>query len=309
MGPESSNCMRVLVTGANGYIGSRLVAAMALIGWEVHALVRSKSNLDLLSDVLDQISLHTVECDVDCLTHCMVSIQPSIIIHLASEFVVEHTGGQIDSLVESNIRYGTLLLEAAAVSNVKLFLNTGTVWEYWRKDDPSPVSLYAASKRAFEQILSFYESAHDFKVITLALCDTYGPADPRRKIINLLLGMLDSGETLKLSPGYQRMDFVHIDDVCAAFISAATGLIYGKTKSSLKGRYEVCTGDLVSLRELVAIVERASGLELRVEWGGRPYRQREVFEPCVSGRRLPDWQVKINIEVGILNLLGAACLK
>ena len=61
----------------------------------------------------------------------------------------------------------------------------------------------------------------------------------------------------------------------------------------------------VTLRELVAIFERVTQAPLRIEWGGRPYRQREVMEPWGEGRPLPGWTPRVGLEEGLARTLSA----
>ena len=98
-----------------------------------------------------------------------------------------------------------------------------------------------------------------------------------------------SGETLAMSPGEQRMDLLHIDDVVAGFQVLANRL--ADPAASLLPEYVLSSGHPRSLRELAAIYERVNNVKLPIEWGGRPYREREVMEPY-RGNVLPGWSPK-----------------
>jgi hypothetical protein len=139
-----------------------------------------------------------------------------------------------------------------------------------------PVNLYAATKQAFEDILSYYVDAHGLKVMTLALFDTYGPGDPRQKLVSLLWKTALSGQELAMSPGEQLIDIVYIDDVLDAFVVAAD-LLMEQSEGHL--RYGISSGQPIRLIDLAKIFEEASGLTLPISWGGRPYRPREVMKP------------------------------
>lgn len=133
------------------------------------------------------------------------------VVHLASQFIAEHTSEDIEGLIVSNILYGTYILDASIQADVQWFLNTGTFWQHYHGSSYDPVNLYAATKQAFEDIAKFYVEAHDLRFCTLKLCDTYGPGDTRQKIFNLFERSEASGEVIEMSAGEQLIDIVHVD--------------------------------------------------------------------------------------------------
>jgi nucleoside-diphosphate-sugar epimerase len=163
------------------------------------------------------------------------------------------------------------------------------------------VSLYAATKQAFEDILAFYTDATPLRVISLHLFDTYGPDDPRPKLIQLLLKAARGGPGLSMPEGKQLLDFVHVDDVVNAFLLAAARLERGD--GAPNETFAVSAGERLSLRDLVALVERLVGHSLPVEFGARPYRAREVMQPWTRGEPIPGWAPQTSLESGLRRLL------
>ena len=282
---------RVLLTGMTGFIGSHL--AMKLleeqdVSWEVHAVVRESSSLEDLPDLLRNRVIFHVHPHAGSLVEIVKSAEPDIVIHLASLFLSQHRYEDIEDLLESNVIFGTKLLEAMKQAEVRNFINVGTAWQHYRDEDYNPVNLYAASKQAFEDILHYYRETADLKVITLKLFDTYGSGDKRRKLMALLGETAQSGECLKMSPGEQKIDMVHVDDVTAAFRLAMRYLLDGRYEFC--GTYAVSTGHPIFLKELVRRYETIIERPIRIEWDGRPYREREVMQPWSKGRLLPGWE-------------------
>ena len=301
---------RVFVTGATGYIGSRLAIALQHSGYEVHALLRVGSDDDLLRPVAGRITLHETGFEPASLQALLSEHSADVVIHLASNFVATHTAGQIPALLQSNITLGTNLLEACAGSGVRCFINTTTQWEFWKDADRSPVCLYAASKRAFQQIVDFYASACAIDVVTLALTDTYGPNDPRGKILGKLIEAGHSGDELAMSPGEQLLDLVHVDDVVSAFQLTVSAMLGNDDKQFCGNqRYELYSGAPVSLRQLARLVERALGKTLELRWGEREYREREVFAALHVSAPLPRWQPQIQLVDGIAAMLQQSAVR
>src|SRR5450830_685620 len=282
------NAVRVaLVTGATGFVGGRLVRRLLADGWETHAIVRPSSNATILRDVLGSGNVHVHDGTTVGLIDIVRSVHPDIIFHLASVFVAEHSTEDVDPLVQSNILFGMQLLEAMTVAGVSDIVNTGTTWQHYEGREYSPVSLYAATKQAFQDILQFYCEARGLRAVTLELPDTYGPGDRRPKLLTLLAGAARTGETLALTPGDQFLDLLHVDDVVHGYEVAADGLLTGHLPSP--SQYRLSSGSLVRLKDVVELYRQATGHTVNVAWGGRPYREREVMEPRSPVPVLPGW--------------------
>lgn len=225
-----------------------------------------------------------------------------VVFHLASQFIAGHTHADVETLIGSNILFATQLAEAMAANRNIYLINTGSAWQH---DDGgyAPVNLYAATKQAFEDILAYYGSAHGLRVITLILFDTYGPADPRGKLLSILGQAMKSGEPLSLSPGRQLIDLVYIDDVIDAYVHCADLL---PRQKDWHARYGISSGQPRTVRELVAVIEAAMGVSLPVKWGGRPYRDREVMVPWTQSTPPPGWAPKTPLELGIARTMSLA---
>ena len=289
-----------LVTGGTGFIGSNLIKKLISTGWIVHAIVRQKSDLKALAICVDKITLHEHDGSTESLVKIFAASKPDVVFHLASLFLSGHTPKDVAQLIQSNVLFSTQLVEAMNENGVKNLVNTGTSWQHYENKDYSPVNLYAATKQAFEAILQYYVEAKSFKAITLKLFDTYGPDDTRTKLFHLLEQVAKSQEPLAMSPGEQLIDLVHVDDVIEAYLIAAERLLCGLVSSH--ECYTVSTGSPVSLKDLVRIYEEVTKIKIRIQWGGRPYRTREVMMPWLLNQSLHGWQPKISLHVGMQNM-------
>ncbi|HEY8666524.1 MAG TPA: NAD-dependent epimerase/dehydratase family protein [Tepidisphaeraceae bacterium] len=286
-----------LITGATGFIGSHLARKLVEGKWTVHVLARPNSSLALIESLRDRIIIEIHDGTIESLARIVETARPEIVFHLASLFLSQHRGTDILPLVQANVGFGTQLLEAMAQNNCGRFINTGTAWQHYENRDYSPVNLYAATKQAFEAIVQYYVEAHGLQAVTLELCDTYGPGDPRKKLLKLLREASRSGEFLPMSPGEQEIDLVHVDDVVEAYMLAAEQVLSEATSGHR--RYTVSSGSPLKLRELVRKYEQVTGRQLRIEFGARPYRDREVMRPWERGQRIPGWEPKTELADGI----------
>ena len=288
---------RVLITGASGYIGRHVAAAFAARGSEVHALVRPPSRLEPLLELAPEVRVHRCDNSMDDVPAIVQASRPGLIVHLAARITAGPAPGELTDLVKSNILLGAHLLEAQHQRGGGGFINTGTFWQHARGRGYSPVNLYAATKQAFEAILEYYASVGRVRAVTLVLYDVYGPADPRGRLINQLHDALRTGQQLSLSPGKQRLEMVHVADVAAAYVRAAE-LMEESPRFGDCPRFGVTSSAPRTLRNVVATYARVAGRRPGVQWGGRPYREREVMKPR-RFRRLPGWAPSLPLEEGL----------
>ncbi|MBI2251933.1 MAG: NAD-dependent epimerase/dehydratase family protein [Armatimonadetes bacterium] len=292
---------KVLITGASGFIGMNLAKKFLQDNFEVHIIARTSSNLKLLNDIKNNLQIHLYDGTIHSLIHIFKKAKPKIVFHLASLFIAQHTVGDIDKLITSNILFGAQLIEAMLKNEVYYLINTGTSWQHYKNKNYSPVCLYAATKEAFDKILQFYIETTPLKVITLKLFDTYGPKDSRSKLINILKDNLKEQKLLKMSPGEQLIDLVYIDDVVNAFVLAGQKIL--KNNSKQMESFAISSGSPISLKKLIKLFENISGRKLYIKWGGRPYRDREVMLPWNTGKYLPGWSAKVSLKEGLSRFL------
>lgn len=296
------SAITALVTGATGFVGSHLTRRLAKDGYRVHILIRPASSLIQLGSVRKDIRIHKHDGTTKGMFAIIKNARPDIVFHLASMFLAEHAAENVVPMLESNIVFGTQLIEAMAAHKVYHLVNTGTSWQHYQGRDYSPACLYAATKQAFEDMLQFYIESTPLKAITLKLYDTYGPDDRRKKLFSLLQQMTGKKKNLKMSPGNQSLDLVYIDDVVEAYLIAGKRLLKGLAAGH--ERYAVSSGEQIKLKKLIRIYEKKSGTALPVKWGARPYREREVMRPWYGGRLLPGWHPTVKLPDGIFRLLS-----
>lgn len=294
---------RTLITGATGYIGSNLVHHLVKHGWDVHILTRSNSNLKVLDTSLNQLTVYRHDGTSSGMVEIMANAKPEIVFHLASLFLAQHETDDIEALISTNLLFSNQLVEAMVVNGVKYLVNTGTSWQHYNNEDYNPVNLYAATKQAFEDILTYYIEAHGLKATTLVLFDTYGPNDPRAKLIALLWKTAITQQSLSMSPGEQLIDVVHIDDVMYAYTTAAA-VLQQQTGGHIC--YGVSSGAPMRLIDLVAVFQKATKTKLPISFGGRPYRPREIMVPWTDFQSLPGWHPQVPFEQGIMQTRPAS---
>jgi nucleoside-diphosphate-sugar epimerase len=295
--------MNIVLTGATGFIGKHLIKALQKVNHKVYAIVRLDSDISYLEN--NGVYYHIDNGNTKNLNLFFKNQRIEGVVHLASCFIAEHKPDDIERLMQSNLSFGTRVLEATMETGIKWFINTGSSWQNYNcLDDYSPVNLYAATKEAFQTIAKYYTSVSQLLFVTIKICDTYGTDDTRKKILNLWHEAIKSGNSLDMSPGYQKIDTVHIRDVVRAYLALIQLIEFSDNKELQNESFAVTSGNPVTLRELATIFEQVTSRRLKINWGKRDYRTREVMIPWTSGKTVPSWTPLVGLEEGIRDLIN-----
>ena len=291
---------RALVTGATGFLGGHLVRTLVDRGVTVHALVRPGPKVANLAE--QSLTIHEVtgragdmSGDVEI---AVERARPDVCFHLATHFVAQHASDDVAALAEANIELPMRVADALARIGPARFVNTGTGWQHVGGAEYRPNSLYSATKQAFDDVLAYYSWAGQLEVVTLRIFDSYGPDDPRGKVLSALLRATAGGEPLEMSSGRALIDLVHVDDIVEALILAASTPVAPGAPT----RYSLSSGAPLRVRELVDLVSEVTGREVPVQWGARPDRPDEMREPWDAGPPLPGWKPRVGLRDGIAAL-------
>lgn len=286
-----------IVTGATGYIGSQLVKALCARGHKVRAIVRSTSDAQPLIDLGSSVSIYRYGKNETVLAHALEG-DISVVFHLATCYIPRHKSSDIAQLIDSNIAFGTHLLEAVSRSTCKTFINASTATQYVTQSY-SPLSLYAATKQAFEDILTYYTQRYSIGAISLRLPDTYGPSDSRNKVLNLVATAIAEDMNLDMSPGEQEIDLVHIDDVLSGLLRCVEiGCDQGVHQT-----YSLTSGNPRPLKVVVEQLNSICESPIAINFGAVPYRTGEIMNVRIPTDVLPGWSPSVSLEKGLPDLL------
>jgi len=297
---------RVLVTGAHGFIGSHLAAALLDRGYQVSILRREGSDLRRIGHLLDRITPLTADLrDPEQVQRAVRTASPDAILHLAAYYAVEHTPDQVSIMVDTNVKGAVALLDAARTVEIPLFVNTSTCTVYRERETPraeadpvGPQNLYDLTKLQAEEACRFFRDRFSVPSVTLRIFPPYGPGDNERRLIPSVIRKLLAGESPALTTGMQRWDFVHVRDIVAAYLA-----VLSSPEQALHGGvFNVATGDPKTVREVVEQVRTLLGSGTELRWGAVPHRRNEIW--LNSGnpekiRTMLGWEPRVSPEEGL----------
>jgi NAD dependent epimerase/dehydratase len=300
----------VLVTGADGFIGSRLVEELAGRGAQVTALAQYNSfnYWGWLEDipVLDRVRV--IAGDVRDAHFCEELLRDiEIVFHLAALIPIPYSYQAPDSFVDTNIR-GTLnICQAARAARIAKLIHTSTSEVYGTarsipmdENHPlTPQSPYSATKIGADAIaLSFYYS-FGLPVVIARPFNSYGPRQSARAVIPAIITQVASGaREVHLGDISTTRDFTYVEDTCRGFVSIA------EYDGGLGEVFHIGSGTEHSIGEIFEMIARIMGSGARIVRDParvRPSRS-EVLRLCCDNRKLfaaTGFKPSVSIEEGL----------
>jgi NAD dependent epimerase/dehydratase len=304
-----ADSMNVLVTGADGFIGSHLTELLVREGYRVHALSQYNSFNDWgwLEDI-DRSGTKVLNGDVRDPHYCKhITKDIDVVFHLAALIAIPYSYVAPDSYVDTNIK-GTLNICQAALENgVKRVIHTSTsevygTAQYVPIDERHPLqaqSPYSASKIGADAMAMSFFNAFDLPLTIARPFNTYGPRQSARAVIPTIISQIAAGaKEIRLGDVTPTRDFNYVADTCRAFVALANcDKAIGETVN-IGSNFEISVGDTLNLiREIMSSDVRFVTEEQRM----RPEKS-EVFRLwCDNGkiRELTGFEPAYTIDDGL----------
>jgi nucleoside-diphosphate-sugar epimerase len=295
--------VRVLVTGATGFIGSHLAERLVAEGAEVMLAVEPGASQANIASILDKVRVHEVDlCEGQMVRQLLRECRPSKVYHLAAVGVTEPG---IDPLLAVQVNVlGTLnLLKALRETECDCFINTGTCYEYGHNTPPmredqmvDPINAYAASKSAAWLFCNMYHRTRGYPIVTVRPFTVYGPRQSPRALIPQTINSALRGEDFAMTGGEQTRDFTYVDDVVEGYVRASL------SEEAIGQTINLGTGEEHPIKDVVLKVLELMGTPVRPLIGALPYRPVEVwrvYSDSSKARELLGWQPQVGLEEGL----------
>ena len=307
----------VLVTGADGFIGSHLTEALLAKGYRVRALAQYNSfnNWGWLEDIAANVRLEIVCGDIRDADFCRtISRDIDTVYHLAALIAIPYSYLAPDSYVDTNIK-GTLnMCQAARDCGVRRIVVTSTSEVYGtamyvpidEKHPRQPQSPYSATKIGADAIAKSFYNAFDLPLVIARPFNTYGPRQSARAIIPTIITQIAAGNTqIKLGDLSPTRDFNFVEDTAAGFIAL------GETEGIEGREINIATGTEISMADTFAMIARLMGREVDEVTDPERLRPAEVNRLCGDNTlitSLTDWRPRHTIEEGLAKTIEWFCL-
>lgn len=296
--------MKILITGGTGYVGETLIPYLFSHGFmEISLLVR---NIDKAMAIFKDYSISYISTGDKYWRDDVIKYSPDIVLHMATMFTGKCDADSAKEIVNSNILFTTLLLEAISHTSCSHFINIGTFTEFLYGDGKFFANnLYSASKTAVRPIIQYYQTQSKWKWTNVIVYSPYGKRNKSKKVLDYLLDALDSPTPVKFSGGEQILDFIHVDDMADFFVTLFTKILNNEWNNDFI-ELHLGSGKGYSIKEIAKIMEEVSGKKVNAVWGALPYRKFDTMHavaPIGKNIEVLQWRSKVDIVKGIAELV------
>ena len=289
---------KVLITGATGFIGKKVVKELISKGYEVHSLVYPPFAPE--QDGLIQYEMNLV--DSQAVDQFLASHQFDSLIHLAWYV------GPKCHVSDLNMDWviATLnLLKSFKEHGGKKFLGAGTCSEYEYKygylledDTPTdPQTLYGNGKNAVYNVAKVYCKQNEIDFKWPRIFNLYGPNEKPQRLMPSVINSCLKGEDVKVSDCLKFQDYLHVEDTARGIVDVF--------ESELQGAVNICSGQPVQLRTIVNKIAELTDFKGNILWGAVP---AAFGDDVVVGNNTKlksiGWKPKYTLEEGLKSTIN-----
>jgi nucleoside-diphosphate-sugar epimerase len=292
--------VKVLLTGAGGFVGSHVATELLARGHEVRAVRRPGKPSEAFAGIAHRVE--SVELDLfaaDAARLDALARGGDLCIHLAWYAV---PGKYLAAAENVECVSGSLrLLRALARNGCRRAVFVGSCFEYeflpepLREDGPvQPQSLYAASKLATRLMGEPLARIDGIEFAWARLFYLFGPFEDRRRLVPYVIDTLLRGEPVEVTQGTQVRDFLHVADVASALVAIAL--------SKATGVVNVGSARPVTVRQVVSTLDSLIGRPGLVRFGARPDNPTDPPHVSADNRKLVEatgWSPAHDLESGL----------
>jgi len=302
--------MKILITGADGFIGSHLTEMLVTQGHEIIALSQYNSfnNWGWLEDVNCKSKIKVLAGDIRDPHYCKyITKDVDIIFHLAALIAIPYSYVAPDSYVDTNIK-GTLNICQAAKENGNIRLihtSTSEVYgtaQYVPIDEKHPLqpqSPYSASKIAADVMAMSFYNAFNLPVTVARPFNTYGPRQSARAVIPAIITQIANGvKEIKLGDTSPTRDFNYVEDICRGFLAIA------ENDQTIGETINIGSNSEISIGSTLDLIKELMKSDIRLVTDKERLRpeKSEVFRLCCDNtkiEKLTGFKPQVDISEGL----------
>lgn len=294
---------KIAVTGANGFIGSRLVKRLVGYGANVHIMVREASDLWRIENLLADVTISRTDMRIpEIVTECVRAAKPEYIFHMAA-YGVDHRQKDYIEAANTNILGTINIIEAAKASGCGKLINTGTSMQYGNKPGSiiedsiyKPNNIYGSTKAAATILAHQIAQENEIDIATIIPFGVFGESEGSHKFFPHVILSALRGIDVELSHCEQFRDYCYVENIIDGFLLAAAN------KKIKNGIFNIGSGETYKLKHFVNLITEKMECSCNIKYGSIDYRKNDLWSPKPDIKKISEdlgWKPRISLEVGI----------
>ncbi len=293
----------IVVTGATGFVGANLYHTLAAVRPDVLAVMQREKNWRL-STVEDKYLIVVDLNDLAAVKNLVSTLRPQTVFDCAA-YGAYPFEAEPSLIYKTNFQAVTHLAEMLSANAIAAFIHAGSSSEYGsncsaplENDACVPNSHYSTSKVAVSQYLTYMGKHRQFPCVNLRLYSVYGQLEDTSRLIPTLLRHALAGKLPPFVDGRTSRDFVHIDDVCAAFIMAAARMhpgLYGES-------FNIGSGTKSTIASLAEATKQLFAVPVDPQFNTMEGRSWDLPDWFANPKKAADsfgWSATISLDEGL----------
>lgn len=296
----------VLITGANGFIGSHLARKLVLLGARVKAFVDPSTSLWRIHPLRKKLDIYPVDITNSLkIDELIKKIKPRKIYHLAAYLDTSRSPEVINKMIDVNLK-GTINMLCALKNSAHkfdCFINTDTCEAYGGNDVPfletqreQPVSAYSGSKVCATYFCQMMNRAQGMPIVILRPSLVYGPYQTNGMLIPSLISKCIANEEFHMTQGEQSREFVYISDIVSGYLKASI------TPRAIGEIINLGSGQEYKVKDVVNLIVKITKTRIIPKVGRLSYRAAELMHFYCSNlkaKELLDWEPIVPLDQGL----------
>ena len=282
---------KILVTGSTGFIGKSLVNNLLKDKIKVFAIIRkSDKNVKSASKIKKKHkNFFPVFFNKNQeLSKKISNLKPQVVVNLAVYYMnrdPDHS--DIPLVINSNVLFPTMILDLCCKSKASKIINLCSVMQCDKNEIDNPLNFYGLTKILFRKTMMYYQKVYpEKKFLNLYIGNTYGPNDPRAKILPIIINNYKRNKKTTILTKNLNINILHVEDV----VNGIKMLIDNEKKSN---SYFINSNTNFNLYRVIKKFNLKAKRKVKMTWLNKKINSRE---PNKFGlKKIPKWKQKFNV--------------
>ncbi len=286
----------ILITGATGFLGFKLLKSLLNHNCSVVALTRTSSNAKEIQRLVDaRLNVSICVMEVDDIPAVLKSNGVKTIIHTATAY--DRDNADYQGTYRANVTIPLALARFGIAAGVEHFINTDSYYSK-TEDFNNGLENYARTKNIFRAELN--KHSDQINITHIRIEHMYGPGDSDKKFITRLVSeiAIEKSRSIDLTPGRQKIDLIHVWDVVQSYLAVINKREFQENPWNVF----IGTGALMSIVSIAEYIKDRYCSPSVLNFGAVPYSAKQIMESCSIDddfRSKTGWSPRISFEAGM----------